>query len=321
MRHRELIAAFSAAVASMSFVAEAAGKPVRVGIASLINPRAAPQFVAFEQRFRQLEEAAGREPAIDFLLLDGHAERYAAAMTNLVARQVDVILAPGQEIALKAARSATRTIPIVIVAIDYDPVSLGYVQSLARPGGNITGVYLNTIELAAKRVQLLKQAVPEAGRFIVLWDAIGADQLKAMISAAQQLGLSVRPVELRGASYDYEAAFGTATPGPGDALICTQSPFFFHDRQQLDELAIRYRLPMMSGAVNSGGLIAYAPSLNAMFRTAAEYVDEIGKGANPADLPIEQPTRFELVISLKMAKALGLSVPPALLARADRVIE
>jgi putative ABC transport system substrate-binding protein len=139
----------------------------------LVNGRSSPQFVAFEQRLRELASATGQDLTIDFTMLDGDAERFAAAMQEQVQRGVDVLLAPGQEVALKAARAATQRIPIVMVAIDYDPVALGYVQSLARPGGNITGVYLDTIELAAKRAQLLKEAAPGTTRFIVFWDAVG----------------------------------------------------------------------------------------------------------------------------------------------------
>jgi putative tryptophan/tyrosine transport system substrate-binding protein len=298
--------------------AGATDKPFRVGIASLVNPRSS-QFVAFEQRLRELE--VGQSLAIDFMLLDGQAERCPAAMQELVRGGADVLLAPGQEIALKAARSATQTIPIVMVAIDYDPVALGYVRGLARPGDNVTGVYLDTIELVAKRAQLFKETVPGISRLIVFWDAISGDTFKAAVPAAQALGLKLQSVELRNPPYDYEAALATATPGPADALLCMQSPFFFHDIAELDALAIRHRLPSLCGGLDSGGLIAYAPSLNASFRAAAEYVDKIRKGAKPGDLPIEQPTRFKLVVNLKMAKALGVTIPSIILARADEVIE
>src|SRR6185436_12834781 len=156
----------------------AADKPFRVGVASLVNPRSAPQFVALEERLRQLLSAAGRELVIDFMVLDGDADRYPAAMRELVSRQPDVLIAPGPEVSLKAARAATQTIPIVMIAVDYDAVARGYVQSLARPGGNITGVYLDTVDVAAKRVEILKETAPGTSRFIVLWDASGADSFK-----------------------------------------------------------------------------------------------------------------------------------------------
>jgi putative ABC transport system substrate-binding protein len=321
VNRREFLGALGGAAAFPMFPAGAAEKPFRVGIASLVNPRSASQFVAFEERLRELATAAGQDLAIDFTLLDGHAERYPAAMQELVERGADALLAPGQEVALKAARSATQTIPIVMVAVDYDPMALGYVQSMARPGGNITGVYLSLIDLAAKRAQLLKEAVPGLTRLIVFWDAVGHDSFKATLPAAQALGLKVQSVELRDPPYDYEAALAATAPGPGDALTCMLSPYFLHDREQLDELAIRHRLPSMCGGVDSGGLLAYGPSLNAMFRSAAEYVDKIRRGANPATLPIEQPTRFKLVVNLKVAAALGVTIPPLIIARADEVIE
>jgi putative ABC transport system substrate-binding protein len=326
MKRRELLAllgstSFATLISVPAGGRAAESKPFRVGIASLVNPRTAPQFVAFEERLRQLATAAGRALAIEFRLLDSNADRFPAAMQELVRGQPDLILAPGQELAVKAARAATQTIPIVVVAIDYDPVALGYAQNLARPGGNITGVYLDTIELSAKRAQLLKEAAPDTKRLIVFWDAVGADSFKATLPAARALDLKVQPVELRNPPYDYEAALATAAPESGDALLCMMSPYFFHDVQQLDELAIRHHLPSMCGGVDSGGLIAYSASLNAMFRTAADYAGKILNGAKPGDLPIQQPTRFKLVINLKVAEALGVTVPQSILARADEVIE
>ena len=299
----------------------AADKPFRVGIASLVNPRSAPQFVAFEERLRQLMSATGRELVVDFMALDGEAERYPAAMQELAGRKPDVLVAPGPEVSLKAARTATQTIPIVMIAVDYDEVALGYVQSLAHPGGNITGVYLNTVDIAAKRVEMLKETVPGVSRFIVFWDAAGRDSLKPTEAAAKALGLQLRSIELSNPPYDYEKELAAASPGSGDALLCTLSPYFFHDRGQLDDLALRHKLPSMCGGVDSGGLIAFSASLNGLFRNAAEYVDKIRQGRKPGELPIEQPTRFKLVVDLRFAKALGLNIPASILARADEVIE
>jgi putative tryptophan/tyrosine transport system substrate-binding protein len=321
MQRRNFIAFLGGAAAFRSHAILAADKPFRVGIASLVSPRSAPQFQAFEQRLRELESADGQDFTVDFELLDGNADSFPDAMLGLIQRGADVLLASGQEVALRAARAATRTTPIVMVAIDYDPVALGYVQSLSRPGGNITRVYFNTIETAAKRAQLLKEAVPSTARLIVFWDAISADTFRATVAAAQPLGLNLQPVELRNPPYDYEAALATAAPSPNDALLCMQSPFFFHDRDELDALAVRHKLPSICGGVDSGGLLAYAPSLNAMFRTAAEYVHKIRNGAKPAERPIQQPTRYKLVVNLRMAKALGVTIPPSILARADEVVE
>jgi putative ABC transport system substrate-binding protein len=301
-----------------------AAEPAHVGIVNLILPRSAPFNVAFEQRLRDLGHIEGKTLAIDFLSLDGHIERLPEAMEELVRRKVGVILAAGQEASLKAAKQATSTIPIVMIAVSYDPVALGYVASLARPGGNITGVFLRQPELTGKRLELLKQTVPDITRAIVFWDAIGADQFDAAATAAQTLRLPIRSVELRDPPYDYERSLDAAQPRPGDALLFTTSSFFFRDRDHLAELALRHRLPSMSTQremAEAGGLISYGTSIPGMFRLAADYVDKIFKGTSPADLPVQQPTTFELVVNLNTAKALGLAVPQSILARADEVIE
>ena len=318
MRRRVLLAALAAAAARPAAAAGPA-RPFTVGLVSLVNPRSASWFAAFERRLREL--AAGQAVGIDFRLLDGHAERFPEAMREMVRRNPDVILAPGQEVALRSARDATSTIPIVMVAIDYDPVARGYVGSLARPGGNITGVYLDTIELEAKRVELLRETVPSIGRLIVLSDPIGAGQLPAIAAAAQRLGLRLHQLELRDPPYDYAAALAAAQPRPGDALLCTQSPYFAHDRELLDRLSIANRLPSECTSPATGGLVGYSASLDEMFRDAAGYVERIRRGAKPGDLPISQPTRFKLRVNLKTARALGIEVPKLILARADEVIE
>src|SRR6516165_4535755 len=166
-----------------------AGDPYRVAVAALINGRSAPQFVAFEERLRQLMSTAGGEPVIEFIALEGNAARYPAAMQELASRKPDVLVAPGPEISLKAARAATQTIPIVMIGVDYDPVARGYVHSLARPGGNITGVSLNTVEVAEKRVEILKETAPGIRWFIMFWDAAGRDSVNPSKAAAQILGL------------------------------------------------------------------------------------------------------------------------------------
>jgi putative ABC transport system substrate-binding protein len=314
-------------IALVPLLSVRAAEPVRmfhVGMINLSSPRSLPFNAAFEQRLRELGYVEGQTLAIDFLSLDGKIERFSEAMEELVRRKVDVILAAGQEASLKAAKQATSTIPIVMIAISYDPVALGYVASLARPGGNITGVFLMQPELTGKRLELLQQTVPGIARVIVFRDAIGAAQVDAAATAAQTLRLPIRSVELGDPPYDYEKALEAAQPQPADALLFTTSSFFFRDRDRLAELALRYRLPSMATQreiTEAGGLISYGTSFPGMFRLAADYVDKILKGANPADLPVQQPTRFELVINLKTANALGLIVPPSILARADEVIE
>jgi len=306
--------------------AEAAepAKMFHVGMVNLSLPRSAPFNVAFEQRLHELGYVEGETLAIDLLSLDGKIERYPEAMEELVRRKVDVIVAAGQEVSLKAAKQATSAIPIVMIAISYDPVALGYVASLARPGGNITGVFLMQPELTGKRLELLRQTVPDIARAIVFWDAIGADQFDAAATAAQTLRLPIKSVELRDPPFDYPRALEAAQPRPGDALLFTTSSFFFRDRDHLAELALRHRLPSMftqREIVEAGGLISYGTSIPGMFRLAADYVDKILKGAAPADLPVQQPTTFELVINLKTAEALGLTLPQSILGLADKVIE
>jgi putative ABC transport system substrate-binding protein len=326
MRRRFAIALLVEFALAPLLSAEAAepAKMFHVGMVNLILPRSAPFNAAFELRLRELGYVEGQNLAIDFLGLDGHVERLPEAMEELVRRKVDVILASGQEASLKAAKQATSTIPIVMIAVSYDPAALGYVASLGRPGGNITGVFLMQPELTGKRLELLKQTVPDIARAIVFWDAFGANQSDAAATAAQTLQLPIRSVELRDPPYDYERALEAARPRPGDALLFTTSSFFFRDRDRLSELALQHRLPSMSTQremAEAGGLISYGTSIPGMFRLAADYVDKILKGAAPADLPVQQPTTFELVVNLKTANALGLTIPPAILARADEVIE
>ena len=297
-------------------------KMFHVGIV-FIPPCVGSNSLAFEQELRELGYVEGKSLAIDHLCLE-QIERYPAAMEELVGRKVDVIVTTGQEAALKAAKQATATIPIVTLAIDFDPVAKGYAASLARPGGNITGVFLNQTELTGKRLELLKQTVPDMARAIVFWDSNSADQFEGAARAAQILKLPIKSAELRNPPYDYAGALETANSRPGDALLFLTSPFFNRDRHRLGELALRHRLPSMFANrqyTDAGGLISYGPSYPAMFRLAADYVDKILKGAAPADLPIQQPTTFELVINLKTANALGLTIPQTILARADEAIE
>jgi putative tryptophan/tyrosine transport system substrate-binding protein len=313
-------------LASLTASPSAAAEPTkmfRVGIAALANPRSAPFFVAFEERLQKLGYVEGNTLAVDFVSAEGKIERLPAAMAELVRRKVDVIVVGGSEVILKGAKAATPMIPIVMIAVDFDPLAHGYVASLARPRGNITGVFLQPIELAAKRLDLLKQTIPDLARVIVFWDATSADQFEATVSAAQSLQLPLKSIELREPPYDYVGAPEGVNPRPGDALLFTSSGFFFRDRDHLAELLLRWRLPSMVGAAwrESGGLISYGTSVNGMYRLAADYVDKILKGAAPADLPIEQPTRFELVVNLKTARALGLTIPLSILGRADEVIE
>jgi putative ABC transport system substrate-binding protein len=238
---------------------------------------------------------------------------------------VDVLVASGPEAALRAAKDATSTLPIVMIAIDYDPIARGYIAGLPRPGGNITGLLLQQLELTGKRLELLKEAVPQLRRVAVLWDEPSADQWHAAATAARELGVPVQSLELhRPPDYDLTGALRAAAQEHADALLVLMSPVLFRHRAHIAALAAQHRLPTMFGVrefVEAGGLMSYGANLSHMIRRAADYVDKILKGAKPADLPVEQPTKFELVINLKTAKALGLTIPPRLLVQADEVIK
>jgi putative ABC transport system substrate-binding protein len=225
---------------------------------------------------------------------------------------------------LKAATAATKTIPIVMAAIDYDPFALGYVTSLARPTGNITGIFLEQIELAAKRLQLVRDAFPAIGKAIAFWDRLSADQWRATQANAAKFGFDLVGVELRDYPYDYQRALAQAPPDHRSFLFAMTSPLFARDSQRIVQFTLVNRLPSMfvfREYVDQGGLMSYGPNRNAMSRRVADYVHRLARGAKPSDLPIERPAIFELVINLRTAKALGLEFSQAMLLRADEVIE
>jgi putative tryptophan/tyrosine transport system substrate-binding protein len=224
--------------------------------------------------------------------------------------------------AARAAKQATATVPIVM-ATGSDPVKLGIVESLARPGGNVTGVSSISSELMAKRVELLRELLPKISRVAILWDETAQARMSVqeLEALARALGIEIHPVGVRGPN-EFARAFSEA--GGDRALIVVASSFMFTERTRIADLALKHRLPTALGAreyVEAGGLFSYSVNFPDQFRRAASYVDRILKGTKPADLPVEQPTKFELIINLKTAKALGLTIPPSLLQRADQVIE
>lgn len=317
--------AFGAGLAPR-FVTKTAEEPTKAFRLCMIVPsRPLPGTRAFEEQLRQFGYEEGRNLHLDFLQLFGaDIDRVAEMAAELVGRGADAILAGGPEIALKSAMAATRTLPIVMVAIDYDPLARGYIGSLARPGGNVTGVFYQQIELTAKRFELLVQTVPELARVFVLWDRATTDQFEAAREAAQWLKIPVAGIECANPPYDYEHELAGVYGGRREVLLQTTSPFFMADRRRLAAVALDHRLPSIFGFrewADAGGLMSYGPSLTGMYRLAAGYIDRVLKGAKATDLPIEQPTKFELVVNLKTAKALGLTLPPSILARADEVIE
>jgi putative ABC transport system substrate-binding protein len=282
---------------------------------------------AFLQGLRDLGYVEGRNVAIEYREAEGKYERFPVLAGDLVAPKVDVIVVTNTPAAL-AAKQANRTIPIVL-AWAADPVGSGLVTSLARPGGNVTGLSILVTELVGKRLELLKQVVPGASRIAALWhpgdygEGVEKKMLREADVAARALGMRLQVVEARGPE-DFDRAFSDMTRARADAVTVQSTNIFFIERRRLVDLAAKNRLPAIYVArefVDAGGLMSYAPNVADLFRRAATYVDKILKGAKPGDLPVEQPTKFELVINLKTAKGLGLTIPPSLLQRADQIIE
>ena len=289
---------------------------------------------ALRQGLHELGYVEGQNIAIERRYFEGKAERLPDLATQLVRLRVDVIVVDACGAPLNAARQATSSIPIVVTACNDDLVATGLISSLARPGGNITGLSELTPELGAKRLELLKEAAPTVRRVAVLWNPAYAERFGAnfrfwssdwteMRAAAQALGMTLQSVEIRGLD-DFDTAFSAMTRERADALIAFSDPLIVSRGRRIANLAAKSRLPAVYPSrefVDAGGLMSYGPSISNMFRRAAGYVGKILKGAKPADLPMEQPTTFELVINLKTATALGLTIPQSLLHRADEVIQ
>ena len=323
MKRREFITLLGGTAAAWPLAARAQKtKTLRLGIVA-VTPRTGPLWVTFEQRLRQLGYVDGQNLTIEFIQVDLQDDTIHAAITKIVSSDVDIIITGGNEFIAKAALAATKVIPIVI-AIDYDPLVLGYVASVARPGGNVTGLFAEQIDLASKRLQLMKEVVPGSQKMVVFWDRASAGQWQAAQTTAKTLGLQVAGIELRDEPYDYERALGMAPADHRGALMAMSSPIFWNDRKRLTEFTLRRGLAAMFAQrefVDLGALLSYGPNVVALFERLAEYVDRIAKGTKPADLPVEQPIKFELIVNLKTARALGLDVPTSLLLRADEVIE
>ena len=237
--------------------------------------------------------------------------------------QPDLLVIAGPEVALQAVIGASGHIPIVMFAVNFDPIERGYVTSLAQPSGNITGVIVRPLDLARKQIDLLRQVFPDRNRVAVLYDTQSADQFTAAEQGAKSLNLQVQAFKVDPA-YDFAGVFEAAAKGGAQLVMVQSSPAFAKHREQLAELAIKHRLPTMftfRHYVDAGGLMSYGVEFPPMWRRTADYVARILKGAKPAELPIEQPTKFELVVNLKTAKALGVTIPNGILLAADEVIE
>jgi putative ABC transport system substrate-binding protein len=298
-------------------------EPLRVGNAS-VQKRMTGHRVAFLERMAELGYEEGRNFVFEFVQADGLAG-YGDAYRELAARGVDIWLGGGPEVALEAILAVAGTLPVVMIAVDFHPIEKGYVRSLAEPGGNVTGLFFQQLALAQKRLQLLQEIVPNLSAATIFWDRISADQWQAAQASAAEIGLSVHGVELRDEPYDYERALAQVPQRFRGALSVLASPIFaVPERRRLPDFALRNRLPTMFISrtfVDLGGLMSYGPNFANMYRRAADYVDLIARGKSPAEIPIEQPTKFELVINLQTAKLLGMTIPVPLLLRADEVIE
>ncbi len=295
-----------------------------IGILASGQPRTAAPYPALERALRAVGLVDGQTMRIEFRMAEGRIERLPGLAVELVRANVDVIVAGGNLASVEAARRASDTIPIVMIAVDFDPIAAGVVSSLSRPGGNVTGVFIRQIELTAKRLELLKEIAPKATRIVMLSDPFGAEQLKAAESAAQTLGLRIQPVEFRTLPYAYATAIANAVKDGAGAALVAITPVMFRERAQIAQIAARQRIPTMFALpefADAGGLIAYGASLDDTFASAAPYIEKIIKGVKPTDLPIEQPRSFDLVVNTKTAQAMGLTVPPAILLQANRVIE
>jgi putative ABC transport system substrate-binding protein len=319
MRRIGLVLALGLMLAPLGVEAQQVGKVARIGVLAVSAAAFSSRIEAFRKGLREHGYAEGRNIIFEYRYAEGKIDRLPDLAAELVALKVDVILTASPP-AVRAAQKATNTIPIVFAAVG-DPVADGLVNSLARPGHNITGLSIVGPELEGKRLELLKEAVPKTTRVAVLF---GPQRYRKELDiAAQAFGIQLISLAVQGLG-DFESAFGTARKENADALITSPSPVLNTVRERIVELAAKNRLPAMYAGpefVEAGGLMSYAPSYTDLFRRAATYADKILRGAKPADLPVEQPTKFELVINLKTAKTLGLTIPQSLLQRADQVIE
>ena len=329
-----LIMSFTFGLFAAPFAGEAQppAKVSRIGfLATLPTP---PHDEALRQGLHEVNYVEGRNISIERRYSEGKPERLPDIAAELVRLKVDVIVVDACGASLNAASQATNAIPIVVAACNDDLVAAGLIASLGRPGGNITGLSELTPELGAKRLELLKEAVPTMKRVAVLWNPTYSERLSANFrfwssdwvairAASQALGIALQSVEIRGPD-DFDTAFSAMTKERADAMIAFSDPIVVLHRKRIADLAAKIRRPAMYASrevAEAGGLMFYGPSSSDMFRRAGVYVGKILKGAKPADLPMEQPTKFELVINLKAAKGLGLAIPQSILRRADEVIQ
>jgi putative ABC transport system substrate-binding protein len=326
MRLIGLVLAIGLMLAPRAAEAQPAGKVSRIGYLSPLSPAAdATRREGFRQGLEELGYREGQNIAVEYRWAEGRLDRQDELAAELVRLKVDVIIVAGGHHTVRGAKKATASIPIV-TTIGPDSVAGGLVASMARPGGNVTGLNTLTSELAAKRLELLRDVLPGIERVAVLWNPAVPDravELKNTQLAARTLRVEIQSLEVRRRD-DLDETFKAIVKGRADALVILADPVTMTHSAKIIEFATKKRLPTMFNQkppVDAGGLLSYGTNYKEAFRRAAMYVDKILRGAKPADLPIQQPTKFELVINMKTAKALGLTIPPSLLQRADQVIE
>ena len=324
---RKLVIALGAGALTVPFgtLGQQQNKVWRIGYLSPFQSGNDPRFEVFKQQLRDLGQVEGKTITIDYLLAEGKSERLPALAAELVRRNVDVIMTGGGTSAATAARNAAGTIPVVFQGVG-DPVGQGFVTSLARPGGNMTGISDQQPEVGPKLLQFFKEIVPSTKRIAILTNPNNSSmrlRLSAMQAAARVLRIDVAVVSA-GSPAEFEGAFVEIVRGRAAGLVVPRDPMFVGEAVQLMTLAARHRLPTMGGdqsVPESGGLASYGPNRLDLIRRAAILVDKIVKGAKPSDLPVEQPTKFELVVNMRTAKDLGITIPNSILVRADKVIE
>jgi putative ABC transport system substrate-binding protein len=312
----------AAAAWPLSGRAQQPGKVWRVGFVG-VQPRDAAIYIAFRKRMAELGYYEDRNFIFDYVQTPS-IDAYDESFREIATHKPDIVMAAGNEPALRAASAAAGTVPIVFLAIDFDLVERGYVASLLRPGGRITGIFVHPLELAAKRIELVREALPQARHLGLIWDASSRDQAEAATATAKSLGFEPRRIEVTGQPPDYAAALGQMADVPGEPIVIPAGPIFLRDRSMIARLLLERRIPSIGAfreIVEAGAVMSYGIDLVGLFRDAAGVVDQIAKGAKPSELPIVQSSRFHLAVNLKSATALGITLPLAFTARADEVIE
>ena len=323
MRRREFITLIGGATVVWPVMARAQQQPkmLHVGFVG-IQPREAPVYTNFLKRMAELGYQEGRNFTFDYIQT-ADVEGYESNYRELAARKVDVFLAVGTERALRAALLAADGKPIVLLAIDFDPVARGYVASLSRPGGSVTGIFVRQLELAAKRVEIAREAFPRATVLGIAFDTISREQRDASAEAARKLGFEPRMIEIK-SEQGYAAAFGAMDNAPGQPIILPAGPIFFRDRAVIAQALLERRIPSVAAFqenMEAGALISYGFDLMGLFYDIASYVQQIARGAKPSDMPIEQSPRFYMAVNLKTAASLGVSLSDVFVARANEVRE